>query len=298
MVQTEPQLGFIGLGTMGQPMALNLVRSGVPLLVWNRSPEPCQSLAAAGALVAESAADVLARCGTIILMLSNSAASDVVLGRNSPAFRANVAGRTIISMSTLEPSSSQRLGLEIEAAGGQYVEAPVSGSREPAKAGQLVAMLAGKPEVIEVIRPILAPMIRESFTCGPVPGALRMKLAVNLFLITMVTGLVESAHFAQRAGLDLKQLAAIIEAGPMASDVARGKIGKLVSGDFSRQASISDVLKNSALVFDAAREVASASPLLDACLELYGETESLGLGDEDMIAVLRALERKAQTGQA
>lgn len=291
MTTTTP-LGFIGLGTMGEPMALNLARAGTPLVVWNRSAARCEPLAQAGARVAGDAAEVYARCQTVILMLADAAATDAVLGRGTPDFAARVAGRTVVAMGTVQPHYSQALAAGIRAAGGRYVEAPVSGSRKPAQAGQLVAMLAGDPADVDAVRPLLAPMCREVFDCGPVPGALRMKLAVNTFLITLVTGLAEAGHFARRHGLDMERFAAILDAGPMASDVSRVKVAKLVQEDFARQAGISDVLKNSRLVVEAARHAALASPLMDVCAALYSETEGLGLGSEDMIAVVRALEAR------
>src|SRR5262249_10635786 len=140
------------------------------------------------------------------------------------------------------------------------------------------------------------PVCRETVDCGPVPHGLLMKLAVNLYLITMVTGLAEAAHFAARHGLDLRRFVTILDAGPMASPVSRGKAGKLLSGDFTVQAASLDVLKNNRLVAEAARRNRSASPLLDVCHQLYGETVALGHGAEDMVAVLRAIE--ARTGEA
>jgi 3-hydroxyisobutyrate dehydrogenase len=285
-------VGFIGLGTMGEPMARNLVRAGVPLVVWNRSVARAESLVQAGATIARDAADVFARCETVIVMLADGPAIDTVLGRGTPEFAARVEGCRLVAMGTVPPGYSEALGVDIRAAGGRYVEAPVSGSRKPAEAGQLVAMLAGEDADLAAVRPLLAPMCRECFDCGPVPAALRMKLAVNVLLITMVTGLAEAAHFAARHGLDMQRFMAILNAGPMASDVSRVKIAKLVQRDFARQAGISDVLKNSRLVVEAAREAALASPLMDACFALYGETEALGLGAEDMVAVVRAIEAR------
>lgn len=285
-------IGFIGLGTMGQPMALNLLRAGTPLIVWNRSTGRCEPLAQAGAATARDAADVFAQCDTIVLMLANEAATDAVLARGTPDFSARVAGRRVIAMGTMPAAYSQALATDIRAVGGRYVEAPVSGSRKPAEAGQLIAMVAGEPEDLAAVRPLLAPMCREIFDCDAVPGALRMKLAVNTFLITLVTGLAEAAHFAARHSLDLERFVAILDAGPMASDVSRIKAAKLVRHDFSRQAGISDVLKNSRLVVEAARDASIASPLMDVCFSLYRETEALGHGDDDMVAVVRAIEQR------
>lgn len=285
-------LGFIGLGTMGEPMALNLVRAGTPLLVWNRSAKRSECLAQAGAEVAQDAAEVFERCAVVILMLADGAATDMVLGRGTPAFQQRVSGHTVVAMGTVQPHYSATLAADIRAAGGRYVEAPVSGSCIPAQAGQLVAMLAGEAEDLAAVRPLLAPMCRDVFDCGAVPNALRMKLAVNIFLITLVTGLAEAGHFACQYGLDMECFAAILEAGPMASRVSRNKAVKLVQRDLARQAGISDVLKNCRLVVEAARHASLVSPLMDVCATLYSETENLGLGNEDMIAVVRAIEER------
>ena len=279
-------IGFIGLGVMGQPMALNLARAGKPLTVWNRSAERCEPLRAAGAKVAADAAEVFAVTRIVILMLATEAAMDAVLGRGSADFTTHVGGRTIVHMGTTSADYSRRLGADI------------SGSRKPAEAGQLVAMLAGAPEVVETVRPLLQPMCRDMVPCGVVPNALLMKLAVNIFLITMVTGLAESVHFAERHGLDLERLVAVLNAGPMASDVSRIKAAKLLSGDFSVQAAITDVFKNNRLITEAARTAKVASPLLDVCHALYGETEAMGLGQEDMAAVIRALEQRTAAARA
>lgn len=294
----QDPIGFIGLGVMGQPMALNLARAGVPLRVWNRSADRCEPLRAAGAEVADSAAEVLRRTRTVILMLADCRAIDEVLGRGTPGFAAALRGRTVVQMGTLAPQESQALEADLRAAGARYVEAQVSGSRKPAEAGQLVGMLAGEPAAVQQVRPLLAPMCHQSFECGPVPQALQMKLAVNLFLITMVTGLAEAAHFAQRHGLDMDLFRAVVDAGPMASSVSRLKLAKLVARDFEVQAAIDDVLKNNRLVAEAARRAGLASPLLDVCHALYAETSALGLGGRDMAAVVQAIEARTDGAQA
>ncbi|MCG2600919.1 NAD(P)-dependent oxidoreductase [Achromobacter insuavis] len=289
-------IGFIGLGVMGTPMALNLARAGTPLVVWSRSPGGYDALRAAGARVADEAGQVYAQCRTVILMLANDAAIDTVLARGADDFETRVRDHVIVNMGTTSADYSRQLGADIEAAGGRYVEAPVSGSRKPAEAGQLVVMLAGHDDDVAAVRELVRPLCRDSFVCGAVPSALAMKLSVNLFLITMVTGLTESVHFAERQGIDLALFAEVLNAGPMASDVSRVKLGKLVTQDFSVQAAITDVLKNSRLVAEAARSAGIASPLLDASHALYGETEAQGLGASDMVAVIRAIERRTDAG--
>ncbi|WUO16055.1 NAD(P)-dependent oxidoreductase [Streptomyces sp. NBC_00289] len=285
-------VGFVGLGVMGQPMALNLARAGTPLVVWNRTPARCGPLRAAGAEVAGSPAEVFERAGTVILMLADATAVDAVLGRGTREFAARVAGHTVVHMGTTSPEYSGSLQDDVRAAGGAYVEAPVSGSRVPAEQGQLVAMLAGDDDAVAAVRPLLAPMCRQTFGCGPVPDALVTKLSVNLFLITLVTGLAEAFHFADRHGLDRRRFLDVLDAGPMASAVSRMKAPKLLSRDFAVQAAAGDVLQNNRLIAAAARKAGLASPLLDACHALFDETVARGHGREDMVAVLRALEAR------
>ncbi len=289
-------IGFIGLGVMGLPMSLNLARAGTPLLVWNRSPDKCAPLREAGARVAPDTAAVFDGARTVILMLATEQAMDEVLGRGTPAFARQVAGRTVVHMGTTSADYSQALAGDIAAAGGRYVEAPVSGSRKPAQDGQLVGMVAGDPQDVDRVRELLKPVCKETFACGPVPSALLMKLSVNLFLITLVTGLCEASHFAARQGLDMDLFRSVLDAGPMASGVSKVKLGKLVARDFEVQASIDDVLKNNQLVAQAARRAGVASPLLDVCHALFAQTAGMGLGKLDMVAVVQAIERRTAAG--
>jgi 3-hydroxyisobutyrate dehydrogenase len=289
-------VGFVGLGVMGLPMALNLARSGTPLVVWNRTAARAEPLRTAGAQVAADVAEVFRRCATVVLMLADEDASDAVLRRGTPDFATRVRARTVVHMGTTSPEYSAALEREVRAAGGRYVEAPVSGSRVPAEEGALVAMLAGEPDAVAAVRALLEPLWREAFVCGPVPQALRTKLAVNIFLITTVTGLAEAFHFAERHGLDLDVFRSVVDTGPMASAVSRGKAAKLTQRDFSVQAGILDVLKNNRLIAEAAERAGVAAPLLDVCHALYAETAALaeknGDGAQDMVAVLRAVEAR------
>lgn len=295
MDQSTRPLGFIGLGFMGEPMALNLRKAGTPLLVWNRSPDKLATLREAGAQIAPDIDALFAGTDIVILMLANEAAIDAVLGRGTPLFGTRVKDHIVVHMGTTPTAYSRALETDIRAAGGRYVEAPVSGSRKPAEAGQLVAMLAGEPAAVARVQPLLAPMCKQTVGCGAVPAGLSMKLAVNLYLLTTMAGLAESFHFAQQHDLDLGQFASIINAGQMASDLSRVKLPKLVERDFSVHAAIADVFQNNRLVSMAAREAGIASPLLDVCHALYGETLALGHSAEDMAAVVKALEARTAT---
>ncbi len=286
------RVGFVGLGVMGQPMAMNLARAGTPLAVWNRTSARTEPLRHAGARVAGTVDEVFEQAEVVLLMLADEEAMDEVLGRTTRRFDTLTRDHVLVHMGTTSPEYSAALERDVRAAGGAYVEAPVSGSRTPAEAGQLIGMLAGAPEPVAVVRPVLEPMCARLVECGSVPDALRMKLAVNLFLITMVTGLAESAHFAASHNLDLSVYREVLDTGPMASSVSRIKAAKLVDGDFTVQAGVVDVLKNNRLVAAAARSAGVASPLLDVCHTLFTETVDLGHGNLDMVGVVRAIEAR------
>jgi 3-hydroxyisobutyrate dehydrogenase len=294
--QRTMPVGFLGLGLMGQPMASRLLASGTPLLVWNRTRAKTATLRKAGSEVAPDVTTVFRRAGIVLAMLADEAALDAVLARGTPRFADLVTGHTLVHMGTTAPHYSRALATDVAAAGGRYVEAPVSGSRVPAQHGELIAMLAGDPDDVATVRPLLAPMCREVIFCGAVPSALTMKLAINLYLITTVTGLAEAMHFAQQHALNLQQFADILNAGQLASPVARVKSGKVLNGDWSAQAAVADVLKNTDLIASAARVSGTASPLLDVCRTLFQETAQLGHSRLDMVAVQRAI--GARTSQA
>lgn len=288
----DTTVGFIGLGIMGRPMATNLQRAGCSLTVWNRSPAASHELARLGAREAASAAEVFAASEVVLLMLADASAVDAVLQRGSQAFDAMVRGRTVVHLGTTAPDFSAGLARDVEAAGGDYVEAPVSGSRVPAERGELVALTAGRPEVLDRVEPLLAPLCRQVVRCGSVPAGTGTKLAVNLYLCTMVAGLAEAFHLAERQGLDLRVFQQALDSGPMASPVSSLKLAKLVARDFEAQAAVRDVHTNTRLIADAARAVGAASPLLDATRTLFAATEAAGLGAHDMAAVVTALEQQ------
>jgi 3-hydroxyisobutyrate dehydrogenase len=287
----EP-IGFIGLGVMGQPMALRLAGAGAKLVVWNRSPAGAEALRAAGASVAASVEEVFDRTRIVKLMLFDADAIDAVLQRRSPDFARLVADHVIVSMGSNAPEFSCALAADIAAAGGRYVEAPMSGSRKPAETGQLVCMMGGDPDTAAEVRPLFAPMCRETIYCGPVGTGLLMKLAVNHYLCTTLASLAEAFHFAERNGLDLPTFKATIDAGPLACEVTRVKLGKLVAGDFSVHASTSDGYNSTSLIADAARVAGIASPILDVSRSLFGESVVAGHGQIDLISVIKAIEAR------
>ena len=292
----QRRVGFIGLGIMGAPMAANLAKRGFDVVVWGRSRSAVDDAVTAGARAAESVADLFAQVDTVILMLRDEAAVDAVLARGTDQFPHLAAGHTIVQMGTFTTAFSRALADEVEAVGGQYVEAPVSGSRGPAVAGTLVAMIAGSDDAIARVEPLIDAMCGQRFRCGAVPEALATKLAVNTFLVTMVTGLAEAFHIGERTGVDLAVLRDVLAAGPMASVVSQGKALKVTEGDLSPQAALADVLKNARLIERAAEAAGAAHPLTSASRSLYEDAVEAGWGGLDMIGVIDALRARADRG--
>lgn len=281
-------VGFAGIGIMGAPMAARLLEAGVALTVWSRRPESCAALVERAASLAADPDALFAASETVILMLRDERATDDVLGRSTDAFARRVSGRTVVVMGTNSPAYSEALDADIRAAGGRYVEAPVSGSRVPAEQGRLVLMLAGA-DAVEVARigELLAPLGVAAVPCGEVPGALRTKLAVNHYMMAMVAALAEAVTTARTAGIDLDAMLRVLEASPMDSAIGRVKGAKLVAGDESPQAAVADVVKNCGLSLDAARAAGAEAPILELVADLYSRTADAGFADADMVAVAR-----------
>lgn len=280
------KVGFAGLGLMGRPMSLNLVKAGLELVVYNRSAPSRDALRAAGAEVAETPAALFEASDVVMLMLAGDAATDEVLGRGSALFGRRIRGKLIINLGTHAPQYSRALEADIRTHGGEFVEAPVSGSSGPAQAGRLVGMMAGDRDALLRARPLLAPLCRAVVVTGAVPSAMAMKLAVNLYLIASVAALAEAVGLAERLGVDLELFEQVINDGPLRSDVAATKLAKMVTGDFYPEAALHDVHKNAGLIAAASAAEGATTPLLDVSVQLFASALSRGETELDMAAVV------------
>ena len=286
LVIPASRVGFIGLGVMGTPMALNLARR-FPLTVWNRSESKYPALIQASAVVAKSPAAVVENSDFIFTMLFDGPALKSIL---SDDFRQALRGKNLINTSSVTVQDSESLFKTVTEAGGSFIEMPVSGSRVPAEQGRLVGMMAGDEAACDSIRQIVEPLTTSAIYCGPIGSGLRMKYAVNNYLITMTVGLAESMNLAKAQGLDVKAFGDVIDAGPMASAYSRLKIDKMQREDWGAQASIDDCHNSTRLICAATEEAGTKGPLISLCEELYGTAKDGGLGGEDMVAVIKVLE--------
>lgn len=281
------RVGFLGLGVMGVPMALNLARR-YPLTVWNRSTSKYPLLKQAGATVSETPAKVIEQSDITFMMLFNGAVIESIIDDD---FKRALRGKTLVNTSSVPVEFNQSLADRVSQAGGTFVEMPVSGSKVPAEQGRLVGLMAGDAAAAEHLRPVVEPITCAAVHCGPIGFGLKMKYAVNLYLITMTAGLAESMNLAQAQGLDLNAFGQALEAGPLASPYSKLKVSKMLSQDWSAQAAIKDCYNSTQLIESATNAAKTISPLIQLCGSLYGKANESGLGEEDMIAVGKVLER-------
>ncbi|CAN1316043.1 Glyoxylate/succinic semialdehyde reductase 1 [Linum perenne] len=176
------EIGFLGLGIMGKAMSMNLIKKGFKVTVWNRTLSRCDELVEMGASVGETPAAVINKCKITIAMVSDPAAALSVVFDKNGVLEEICSGKGYVDMSTVDPETSSKISEAITSKGGSFVEAPVSGSKQPAEAAQLVILAAGDKALYEEVIPALNAMGKKSFFLGQVGNGARMKLVVNMIM--------------------------------------------------------------------------------------------------------------------
>ena len=281
------RVGFLGLGIMGSPMALNLCRR-FPVTVWNRSESKYKPLVEAGATVGKTPSHVVEQSDLVFTMLFDGPAIQSVIDTDSNFLKA-IRNKTLINTSSVSVDFSHKLARQVHEAGGNFIEMPVSGSAVPAAQGQLIGMMAGDQIIAEKIKAVVEPITKTTIYCGPIGSGLKAKYAVNLFLITTTAGLAESMNLARAQGLDLEAFGQVLDNCPLASAYSTMKIPKILKEDWSPQAAIKDCYNSTELIKSAGKEAQAQTPLLQACNTLYRNAKDGGLGEDDMIAVYKVI---------
>lgn len=198
------QVGFIGLGVMGAPMALNVLKGGHGLTVFDLDPEAVARLAEAGAKAAGSPREVGAASEIVITMLPEPRhVEQVVLGPDGIAAGLPPGG-VVIDMSTIDPRTSQRVGAELRRRGFDMVDSPVGKTSEHAATGTLTLMVGGEPDVIERVKPVLDCMGSETYLCGGPGMGHAMKITNNLLATTIMAATTEALAIGIKSGLTLE----------------------------------------------------------------------------------------------
>jgi 3-hydroxyisobutyrate dehydrogenase len=287
----DVQVAVLGTGIMGAAMARNLIAAGLPTTVWDRSPDATAPLAEAGARVAAAARDAVAGAQVVITMLPTA---DVV---TSVMFGEGVAGALAdgavwAQMGTIGVSATAEIAGQLRP-GVLFVDAPVSGSKGPAMAGQLLILASGPADAEPIVQPVFAAIGRKTVWLGPAGQGSRMKLAVNAYMSTLIEGVAEALELAERIGIDASALSEAIEGGPLDAPIAEAKLHKMESGDFAPEFPLEWALKD----VDLAIAVAGTNPppLLVALSRQWHAAVDAGHGREDVAAAVLALHRETGT---
>jgi 3-hydroxyisobutyrate dehydrogenase-like beta-hydroxyacid dehydrogenase len=291
-------VAVLGLGTMGAPMAANILRRGHTLAVWNRSAHRATPLVDAGARLAATPADAARDADMIVLMLADPPAVRAVLDGDAAASGFGILaalrpGALVIDMSTVDPATARAVDAEVRARGGRFLDAPVSGTRKPAIDGKLLIMAGGDPADVERARPVLEAMGR-IVSVGAVGQGMAMKLVLNGLGAHMMTGFAAMMVLGVAQGLAPATMLEVIGGGAFSSPLYAGKGPRIMARDFEPDFTLALMHKDQELVLQTAASLGYAMPTLAAIRDVLKEAIAAGLGDGDLSGVIRLFEASAK----
>jgi len=278
-------VAVLGTGTMGAPIARNLARAGFAVRAWNRTPARVQALAADGVGYAPQPAAAAARADVVITMLADGAAVEQVMVGTLEVLSPQAVW---IQMSTVGVEWTERLAAAAARRGVVFVDAPVSGSSEPAEKGQLLILASGARAVRARVEPIFDVLSRQTLWLDRVGDGSRLKLALNNWLAVQVEGMAETLALTEALGLDPRLFVHTIAGGPLASAYAVAKGNAMVDGDFVAGFPLRHAAKDATLARDAAREGGLSLPLTAALLPRWQDAIAHGHGDDDVASAVTA----------
>lgn len=284
-------VAFIGLGIMGSRMALNLVRKGFAVTVYNRTPGKDAELLAAGARTAATPRACAQDAEAVLLMLTGPQAVEAVLDGADGVLAGLRPGTPLANMSTVTPAFNRSLEERVRAAKGLLVDAPVSGSKKPAEDGTLLVLAGGPDAALDALEPVFLGLGKKVVRCGGLGQGSAMKLSVNLLLGVMLAGLAESLNLGQRLGLSLETLLEVILNGPLACQLFQLKAPLFRQDAYPAQFPLAHMAKDLRFVLETAEEAGVQVPGAGTALGLYAEAEAQGLGGEDFAVIRRVLEQ-------
>lgn len=287
------KVGFIGLGAMGRPMALNLIKAGHAMAVYARRPESAAPLAAAGAAVHATPAALAAACDVVFTIVTASADSeDVTLGPHGIIEGAR-PGTVVIDMATISPLATRRIAHALESRGIDHLDAPVSGGPLGAQAATLSIMAGGNAQVFERVHPLFARLGQSILHMGD-HGAGQLTKACNQLALTVTAqGAAEALALARRCGLDPARVRDALLGGVAASRVLELFGKRMVERDFGPGIDTRLYHKDLAIVLELAQEAGLPLPAAAAVKQQINALMGAGDGGADFSVLIRALERAA-----
>ena len=293
MAEKKKRIGFIGLGVMGRPMALNLLKAGYPMVVWNRTRSKMKSLLEAGAEGADSPREVAEKSDVVITMVTDSPdVEEVILGPNGVIHGAH-PGLVVIDMSTISPTVTRRIAQKLAEKGVKMLDAPVSGGDIGAKKGTLSIMVGGPKETFEECLPIFKVLGKKITYMGPSGMGQTTKLCNQVICALNIQAVCEGLMLGAAAGLDLKKLLEVVTAGAAGSWMLSNLGPKMIERDFRPGFKISHQQKDLRLVLSFASELKLPLPGTALVQQMLRSVEAGGLGDKGTQAAIVAMEKIA-----
>lgn len=294
MAGTQEPVAVLGIGAMGHGMATSALRAGIPTIVWNREPEATRDLAGLGADVAETAADAARRAAIVLTMVTDTDAV-ISIARDQGMLAALAPGAIWVQMSTIGVAGIERVAalVDAERPDVMLLDAPVSGSKDPAAHGQLTIFASGPDGARSRVAPLFDALGQRTIWVGSVGAGSRLKVVNNTWLAFETEAVAASVALARRLGLETDTVVEALGGSPLVSPWQAAKLQRIAEGEFSAQFALSLALKDVRLALQAADGDGFA---VLACLaEEWQRVVDQGLGDQDLTVVTRALERDGGT---
>jgi 3-hydroxyisobutyrate dehydrogenase-like beta-hydroxyacid dehydrogenase len=297
---SKAKIGLIGLGLMGRPMGMNLLKAGHPLTVWNRTASRANELIAAGAILAKSPREAAASADVLLTIVSDPPALEEVLwgstsssgngagvAKDDGAFAGLKSGGIYIDSSTVSPDLARKISAGCAARGVRFLDAPVTGGDWGAKKGELVFMIGGEEGTLKAVEPILGVMGKRWFLLGPNGAGQTIKLAMNSILALQVEALAEALALVAAAGLKGEGLVEVLQSSMARSGVLDVKAPNLLKGEYSPSFPLRLMYKDLSLALDLAKQLGVTLPAATAARETYGSVKAAAKEDLDYSAVMK-----------
>lgn len=284
-------IGFVGLGIMGKPMCLNLIKSGYPVTVYNRTASKLEQMVHAGAEASDSPGKVAERSNIIITIVTDSPdVEEVILGKEG-VINGVKTGSVVIDMSTISPLVTRTIALKLYEKGVEMLDAPVSGGDTGAKAGTLAIMVGGKKDVFERCLPVFEVLGKSITHVGDHGMGQTVKLCNQILVSVTNMAVCEALLFAKKSGVNPNIMIEATKNGAAGSWQLSNLAPKMVARDFAPGFMIDLQQKDLRLALESAFEMHLPVPALSLVHQLFAGCQSAGEGSEGTQALIKSLER-------
>ncbi|GAX77642.1 hypothetical protein CEUSTIGMA_g5085.t1 [Chlamydomonas eustigma] len=281
-------LGFVGMGILGVPMTLNLLKAGYEVVVYNRNIQKTDPVVAAGAQVATTPRECAQRAQYIFATLSDPQAAISVANGPDGIASGISAGKGYIDISTVDAETSNIIATAIKSTGASFLEAPVSGSKAPAEQGKLIFLTAGDEELFKAVEGPLDVMGKAKYYLGGVGSGANMKLVVNMLNGSMMAALAEAMALADKSGLSQADLLEVLSLGAMANPMFALKGPAVVERSYPPAFPLKHQQKDLRLALALGDSLGQPLPVAAAANEAYKMAKAKGQANSDMAAVYEA----------